>query len=411
MDKVLTVSQLNKYLKSVFEDELVLHNICVKGEVFEFKISSSNTYLVLKEGDCVINCYKPASMPEIEVGTEVMLRGSVNFFPKGGRTSFIFTDAELLGEGKLYADLLKLKSRLKDEGLFDRKRPLPLFINKVAVITSSEGAAIHDFIKTLSSQPFISVNLFHSAVQGEAAAENLVKAFDEIQSLNEQFDVVVLTRGGGGTNDLNVFNSEIVARKVYACDFPVISAIGHEVDYTLCDFCADVRVGTPTMAGELIVSRNNSAYTALCDLVGRAIAAMEKKVTIYAESLSKKSLKLELDSANLFNRCINRLFSAHSEISSGMAILQNRAKSSLTSKVKNLYFDIDNKLRTYESKFRLYSERISAINPANLLGLGYAKIFKDKKSATIEELCPGDNVQVYMKNGSFEARITKINKE
>lgn len=410
MAKTLTVSQLNKYIKGVFEDELILHDIMVAGEVSEFRVVSSNTYLVLKDADSILNCYRPATTENVEIGTQVTLTGTVSYFPKGGRLSFTFSDIKLNGKSDQYVDFLKLKEKLKSEGFFDRKRPLPQFIKSVAIITSAEGAALADFLKVTSIQPFVKIKVFHSRVQGENACEDILNCFNFIRSFGTQFDLVVLSRGGGGQTDLSVFNDEKVARAVFDCQYPVMTAIGHEIDNSLCDLCSDYRVSTPTMAGEFIVESNQqiineyfSALSKITNIVERNFqTASSDLYRKYLKSLVAKSEIQSKASKKLLNLLLDLKVAMDKKIALGVDLLKEKITV-----IKNLILINLSDRDGYLEKVRL---KIDALNPTRLLNQGYAKIIKSHQEVGIYDLSIGDKIDIVMEGGRLTASIENISK-
>jgi len=408
--KTLTVSQLNKYIKGVFEDELILHDIMVAGEVSEFRVVSSNTYLVLKDADSILNCYRPATTENVEIGTQVTLTGTVSYFPKGGRLSFTFSDIKLSGKSDQYVDFLKLKEKLKSEGFFDRKRPLPQFIKSVAIITSAEGAALADFLKVTSIQPFVKIKVFHSRVQGENACEDILNCFNFIRSFGTQFDLVVLSRGGGGQTDLSVFNDEKVARAVFDCQYPVMTAIGHEIDNSLCDLCSDYRVSTPTRAGEFIVESNQqiineyfSALSKITNIVERKFqTASSDMYRKYLKSLVAKSEIQSKASKKLLNLLLDLKVAMDKKIALGVDLLKEKITV-----IKNLILINLSDRDGYLEKVRL---KIDALNPTRLLNQGYAKIIKSHQEVGIYNLSIGDKIDIVMEGGRLTASIENISK-
>lgn len=410
MAKTLTVSQLNKYIKGVFEDELILHDIMVAGEVSEFRVVSSNTYLVLKDADSILNCYRPATTENVEIGTQVTLTGTVSYFPKGGRLSFTFSDIKLSGKSDQYVDFLKLKEKLKSEGFFDRKRPLPQFIKNVAIITSAEGAALADFLKVTSIQPFVKIKVFHSRVQGENACEDILNCFNFIRSFGTQFDLVVLSRGGGGQTDLSVFNDEKVARAVFDCQYPVMTAIGHEIDNSLCDLCSDYRVSTPTMAGEFIVESNQqiineyfSALSKITNIVERNFqTASSDLYRKYLKSLVAKSEIQSKASKKLLNLLLDLKVAMDKKIALGVGLLKEKITV-----IKNLILI---NLSDRDGYLEKVHHKIDALNPTRLLNQGYAKIIKSHQEVGINDLSIGDKIDIVMEGGRLTASIENISK-
>ena len=406
MNKILSVSQLNKYIKGMFEDELILHDIMVSGEVADFKVSSSNTYLVLKDSESLLNCYRPATTENIEIGTKILLKGTVNYFLKGGRLSFVFNDIKPEGKGDIHATFLQLKEKLFSEGLFSRKRELPKFIKNIAVITSNEGAAIHDFIKVLSIQPFVNIKVFHSKVQGENAAADLLYNFNRIINEFYDFDVVVVTRGGGGANDLDVFNNEQVARAVFDCPIPVISAIGHEVDYTLCDYCADIRVGTPSMAGEHIANINAIKISEFKNLIQSLQNAVLSKLSNYSSRLYRLYFDIVYNGNMIYSTAKNRLLGLIADLNICIVNKYSQLKNNIENFENLAYDSIQNKLINYDFQLNKINDKLKILSPKSLLSLGYAKVIKDNDSVSISQIEVGDEIEVILEDGCLKAKVT-----
>ncbi len=409
LERTLTVTQLNKYIKGVFEDELILHDISVIGEVSEFKVASSNTYIVLKDSESSISCYRPTSTEKIQIGTKVLLKGSVSYFTRGGRISFVFSDVKPYGRGELFSEFLELKEKLNKEGLFSRKRPLPKLIKKVAVITSSEGAAIHDFLKAISSQPFINTHVYHTKVQGEGAATELVACLQGLSNQKSFYDAVVVTRGGGGATDLSVFNDERVVRAVYSCPVPVISAVGHEIDITLCDYCADLRVGTPSMAGEKIVEINRIVIEKLISTVSAICSAIDKKASACASYLYRVYVNTAIRGSELYSTAKNKLFDTVNFVKDELTTALRNKILLLKNNALSCSLAVDGLMKDSEQKIDKTQVKLRMLNPSVLLDLGYSKVLKNDSEVVFSDIKKNEVVQVVMKDGSFSARVLDIN--
>ncbi|MBQ8762230.1 MAG: exodeoxyribonuclease VII large subunit, partial [Clostridia bacterium] len=256
MDNVISVSQFSVYVKQIFEHEELLHDILIFGEVSGFNVSRGIAYFNIKDEDALLACVKFGVtgldyLPKD--GEMVLVRGSPNYYIKGGRFSFNVTKIEPYGKGLLYQQFLEMKEKLEKAGLFDEKnkKPLPLNIKKIGVVTASTGAVIHDIMDiTGRRNPLLDILLYPAKVQGVGAEETIAKGVSVLDKTD--VDVIIVARGGGSIEDLSCFNTEVLAYAIYNANKPVISAVGHETDYTICDLVADIRAPTPSAAAELV---------------------------------------------------------------------------------------------------------------------------------------------------------------
>ncbi len=260
--KAVSVSQLNTYIKRILSTDPILCNIAVKGEVSNLtKHASGHWYFSLKDDDSRINCFLPSSrVPslrfDLDEGMEITAFGNVSVYERGGSYSLQIRDIEAEGEGTLKQAFEKLKRKLEEEGLFDpaHKRPIPSQPRRIGVVTSPTGAAIRDIISTVRRRnPSVDILLYPALVQGEGSAKSVCEGIETLNSKFPELDLLIVGRGGGSAEDLWTFNEESVARAVYASKIPVISAVGHEIDYVITDYVADLRGATPTAAAELAV--------------------------------------------------------------------------------------------------------------------------------------------------------------
>jgi exodeoxyribonuclease VII large subunit len=259
----VTVSQLNNYIKSVFTAEEMLHGISVSGEIEGLKgrlgaeIGGSRVqFFALKDCDSVISCscWETEKLEGIKDGDKVIAVGSVEYWNKKGKINFSVYSVKKQGVGDLLEQLRLLTEKLKAEGLFDRKKPLPAEVKRIGVVTSKSGAVIQDIITvTKRRNPNVDIVLYPVTVQGETAAAEISAGLSYF-SRSKTVNLVILARGGGSADDLSVFNEESVARSVASCKIPVVSAVGHERDTTLVDFVADLRAPTPSAAAEMVVA-------------------------------------------------------------------------------------------------------------------------------------------------------------
>ncbi|MBR4123831.1 MAG: exodeoxyribonuclease VII large subunit, partial [Clostridia bacterium] len=258
----LSVKQLNFYVRSLIEGDIRLNNICVSGELSNFKnhYQSGHWYFTLKDNDAAIKCVMFRAnaqkvLFEAKDGMQVVLKGRVSFYEKDGQYQFYAEEMHTDGFGDIALKFEQIKERLQKEGMFseESKRPLPKYPKKIAVVTSPTGAAIQDILNILGRRwPMSQIIVCPVSVQGELAVPSMCNALDKLYRLAIA-DVIIIGRGGGSIEDLWAFNDEILARKIYESPVPVISAVGHETDFTICDFVADLRAPTPSAAAELAV--------------------------------------------------------------------------------------------------------------------------------------------------------------
>ncbi|MEJ8786551.1 exodeoxyribonuclease VII large subunit [Peptoniphilus sp. HCN-40583] len=279
----ISVSELLAYTKKVLKTDYMLNHVLIKGELSEIKTASSgHVYFTIKDDKARMDCimYRDdaeASDMDFQVGMEVEMNGSVAIYAPSGRLQFVAKTMVLTGEGALYKLFLKLKDLLSKEGLFDmdKKMALPEMPKTVGVVTSTAGAALHDFLQVAANRnPAVSVIVSPTLVQGEGAGASIARAFKRLDA-RDDVDVILITRGGGSMEDLFCFNDETLIRTLAERRHPVVSAVGHEVDTTLCDYVADVRAATPTHGAEIIVSPREeilSASRARLQVMEHAIA-------------------------------------------------------------------------------------------------------------------------------------------
>ena len=258
----ITVTQLNDYIARVFESDTLLMNVACEGEISNLKYhSSGHVYFSISDENAKINCFFPASYVrtlryELGDGMKVVVTGKVNVYRKGGYYSLFVRSIQVAGEGDLAMAFQLMKEKLEKEGLFDtaHKKPLPGFPRKIGILTSETGAAIQDMIKIIRARnQLVDLILFPVQVQGEGASENMASCLKFVNANYDDIDILIIGRGGGSQEDLWAFNEEVLARAIYDSRIPVISAVGHEIDFSISDFVADLRAETPTAAAEMAV--------------------------------------------------------------------------------------------------------------------------------------------------------------
>lgn len=354
--QAITVSQLNGYIKGIFEAEELLHNIPVVGEVFGVSSSRQITYFSLKDENSVISCvcFYHAIAPSIQEGKQLIVTGSMNYYLKGGKLSFNVTKVEELGQGKLYEEFLRLKQKLELEGLFDsaHKKELPRDIKRIGVITSKDGAVIQD-IKNVSwrRNKLVDIVLFPVKVQGRYAENEIAHAIDAMSEYGE-VDVIVVARGGGSLEDLWAYNTEVVARATYNCKKTIVSAVGHETDFTIIDFVSDLRAPTPSAAAELLTfnleDKKRELNRTINNFLGASSFYLQDGYNSVASNLQVIAHCLE-----------NKLSYSMGQFS----LTKTKLLSAMTNYLNELSYS-----------FGLSENALNKLNPKRILEQGYAKI-------------------------------------
>lgn len=390
---VYSVSQLNSYVKGVLDRDENLAHVFVTGEISNYKAHySGHLYMTVKDETASIkavmfagNASKLRFKPEN--GMKILAFGTVSLFPRDGSYQLYINDMQPDGVGALNIAFEQLKNKLEAEGLFrqEHKKPLPEFPQKIGVVTSSTGAAVQDIFNVLKRRfPVAEVVLRPCQVQGEGAAEDIAKAIYEFNKLNAA-DVLIVGRGGGSIEDLWAFNEEIVARAVFASRIPVISAVGHETDYTICDFVADLRAPTPSAAAECAVPDMFELKANLVSLRQHIFSLIRNKMNIERSSLSSFEKRLALrDPVTNINE-------------------QRKELVYLTEKLSILTNSI---LEDNKSKISALAGKLDALSPLSVISRGYALVEKDDKPVTkVKELKKDDVISIKLSDGQVKARI------
>ena len=304
MAATYTVTELTRELKSLI-DSSPLRTVFVEGEISGWRVyASGHAYFALKDEGAVLNAVMFASAlsrldaetrAQLVDGKKVKAWGQIDLYPPRGSYQLVVRQIWAAGAGDLAAKFEALKKKLAAEGLFDRerKRPLPYLPRHVGIVTSQSGAVIHDMATVLLRRfPGLRITLHPAKVQGVGAAETVVAGIEYFNAAEERPDLIIVARGGGSAEDLWCFNEEVLVRAVAASEIPVVSAVGHETDYTLCDFAADVRAGTPSIAAEIAVPVKAELAAALADLAARLLRAPSRKAELLAQKLDHASLRL-----------------------------------------------------------------------------------------------------------------------
>ena len=387
-DSYISVSQLNTYIRNIFEAEIMLQNICVYGEISSYNISNGIAYFNLKDESGLLSCVlfgaNNFSIPKI--GDMVLVRGSMNYYAKGGKLSFNAVSIMPYGRGLLYQKFLELKTELEARGYFDaeRKKPIPTRVKRIGVVSSETGAVIRDIIDvTHRRNNTIDIVLYPVKVQGLGADKEIACGIDFFSNY-DNVDVVIVARGGGSMEDLEPFNSEIVANAVYRCNKPLVSAVGHETDFTIIDFVSDLRAPTPSAAAEIVAwdkyleQENVSAY----------LHAMEKILNTKANILAKD-----------IDFCVQKLDNS----AKGNIIKHDNKLDKLC---QLLSFDkVTDKYYNYLEKLSLGLEYY---NPKKLAQMGYAKVLQNGKCVdSVKSVDYDKGLTVSLIDGQIDCKISK----
>ncbi len=391
-DNIVKVSELNNVIRRIFLAEGMLHNITVLGEISGFKFSGPHAYFALKDADCAISCnYFGCSGKYIpKEGEQVLATGSVDYYAKIGKLSLNVSKIEPYGAGALAAMLEKLKKELLEKGYFDtaHKLPIPKFPKRVCVITSKTGAVIRDIITTIrKSNDLIDIVVKDVKVQGVGADIEIVNAIEEVDKLG--FDVLIVARGGGSLEDLMPFNSEKIVYAIYNAKTPIISSVGHETDTTLCDLAADVRVPTPTAAGELVAYNVEEYKNYIIDLNNR----LNYQLTHLVEHAKTKLDLSRQRIINAFSAVYSKNYNKLEVYSAKMLLLAN------------------NLLKNKEYLFSNLSVRLDAVNPAKIFSRSYVHAKIDGKPITnIDDIKVKDKIEITTQGGKAKAEIIEVTK-
>lgn len=403
----MTVKQLSAYLKGVFDDEELLHDVTLSGEVFEVSYSDKHTYVTLTEGDASIRCVHFASRDNLNKGMRVALRGSVRFYDRRTSISFSYSEYFTCGDGEKNAAFNALKQKLKDLGYFENRPKLPKYILNVAVLTSKDGAAVRDFIRVVRDGcRLVNIGVCPVKVQGDGAAAGIVSELSKLQ--DGGYDVIVLCRGGGSDEDLDCFNDEALAVAVARSKVPIVSAVGHEVDNTLCDFCAGTRAGTPSIAGQIIAMHGQALENDLKDAVSRAFSAVKAKyyrarasLELLGSRLTKSANAVALSARRTVE---NRIMSARYAIRKKL----DKKAFAVNDNAVRLRTAVNNGFGAKRARFDKLSAVLDALDPQKLRER-YAEIYRDGKSIKrVEALRVGDSVEIVFADGRATATVNKI---
>ena len=415
MAGIYTVTQINTYIKTLLNRDFVLSRITVKGEVSNCKYhSSGHIYFTLKDASAAIGCVMFATQRQrlsfrLQDGQQIEAAGQITLYEKSGSCQLYVRECRLSGAGELYERFLRLKAELEEMGMFDPcyKQPVPRYCRKIGIVTSPTGAAIQDIIRVSTQRnPYVELILCPALVQGEGAKESIVRGIERLDAMG--LDVLIVGRGGGSIEDLWAFNEECVARAIFNARTPVISAVGHETDYTIADFAADVRAATPSQAAELA----NFEYAAFEDeleayenaiqrqleqrlvIAGHRLAALRERLQRLAPMQVLDRRREELDRLELRFR---ELLEQRCE----------RLKEETGKKKTELDRQMEHRLTECRHRLRLQAARLDGFSPLKRISGGYGYLVGEdgKQIDSVRRVHPGQEMTVYLHDGRIQSRI------
>ena len=396
-ERYLTVTALTKYIKYKFDHDYNLEEVLLEGEISNFRHNSrGHFYFTLKDENASISVIMFSSFAktvkfEPKDGMKVFVKGNVSVYEPQGTYRLNVKEMKSDGVGDLYLAFQQLKSQLEKEGLFDPKykKKLPMFPNTVGVITSPTGAAIRDIINTIGRRyPLTRVVLYPAIVQGDGAKDDIVK---QIKLANEQniCDVLIVGRGGGSIEDLWAFNERIVAQAIFDSNIPIISAVGHEIDFTIADFVADMRAATPTAGAEIATP---------------SIDVLKENIK-YNVDYMNKVLKQRFDNMKLYINNLDKRMEALSPINT-----LNNKKMLLNEYKKQLNILFQSILNNKKNEYRLLENKLQALNPFSIMDKGYSiNSVNGKVVSSVEEVKVGDTLETKMKDGTLISIVNEVN--
>lgn len=414
-NRIYSVGKINAYIKNLIGSDFILKNISVKGEVSNCKYNHlGHIYFSLKDETGVLSCVMFASSVKklafhLEDGLKVVSTGRISVYEKSGVYQLYVNSVEKEGRGDLYKKYEELKNRLEESGLFaeEYKQPIPEFSMDIGVVTAKTGAVINDIRNVAKRRnPYCKITLYNAKVQGEGASEQICAGINALDGLG--LDCMIVGRGGGSIEDLWAFNEESVARAIFNCKTPVISAVGHETDFTIADLAADLRAPTPSAAAELAVfdyfrfTDDLDSYKYTFDL------HMENALIAARNKVKDKKITIEKSSPE------NAILSKRQSLMGFSDVLERRMESSLRDsreKILRISPDLERKmeraLRESKEKMIRSSARLEGLSPLKRLSEGYAFVEgKDKKGIkSIEQVSPGDEIDVNLSDGRILAEV------
>lgn len=392
---VYTVGQVNTYIKNMFAQDFLLHRVCVKGEVSNCKYhTSGHIYFTLKDAASTISGVMFAGNRRglafrMKEGDRVVVTGSIEVYERDGKYQLYAKEITLDGEGDLYLRYEALKHELEEMGMFaqEYKKPIPRYVKRVGIVTASTGAAIQD-IRNIASRrnPYVQLILYPALVQGEGAAESIVNGIHALDLLG--VDVMIVGRGGGSIEDLWAFNEEIVARAIFECETPVISAVGHETDTTIADYVADLRAPTPSAAAELAVYDVERLMQDIASCENRLNRLMKNQAVLTKNRLLSYAARL-------------KVLSPEYQLNS-----KKQYAAELEDRLGRTMRDVLNQKR---HRMELLARDMDGLSPLKKLSQGFSFVsdMEGKNLSGVDQVETGDHIKIQMTNGCLEATVDK----
>lgn len=395
LKNVYTVGQISEYISNMFTQDFMLKNISIKGEVSNCTYhSTGHIYFTIKDGNGVLKGVMFAGNRknlqfQLKEGDQIIVTGSIEPYKFSSQYQIIARSIELDGAGNLYLKLEELKKELEELGMFDEmyKRPIPAFARKIGVVTSPTGAVIEDIRNVgFRRNPYVQIILCPAQVQGDGAKESIVSGIQRLEQLD--VDVIIVGRGGGSIEDLWAFNERIVAEAIFHCSVPVISAVGHQTDYTIADLVADKRAATPSQAAEFAVFEFEQTKYAIAQMKQRLNLSMDRKMNTMRERLAHKQTKLQF-------------------LSPKRRLEDNRRR--LMDFEEKMTYKMQQILQNKKNQLVVLARTLDGYSPAKKISSGYAYLEgKDGQSIkTIQSVCVSDEITVHVTDGKIKAVVTE----
>lgn len=399
MKNVYTVRQVNSYIKNMFTQDFMLSRIYVKGEVSNCKYhTSGHIYFSLKDESGTIACvmfagYRSGLSFRLQDGQQVIALGSVSIYERSGQYQLYVREIILDGAGILYEKFEALKKELFEMGMFapEYKQPIPKYIRTLGIVTAPTGAAVRDIINIAGRRnPFVQLILYPAQVQGDGAAESIIRGIRALEK--RKVDVMIVGRGGGSIEDLWAFNEESVARAVFECSVPVISAVGHETDTTITDYVADLRAPTPSAAAEMAVYVYREA---------------KEQIRVFRERLQKYMTITISEKKAVLERFRMRLNYAHPR----QKLNENRQYAAdLENRLRTL---MGNRLEREKHRLAICAERMRGLSPLEKLSRGYSYVQtpQGENIRSVAQVLPDDEIEIYVRDGRISAKVTGLQEQ
>lgn len=383
--KVFSVSQINRLIKDIIDNEMLFEEVTITGELSSFSISRNIAYFTLKDNENLLSCVQFGCKQEFKIGDMVQCTGNIKYYPKGGKLSLNAYKIELCGMGELYQQFLMLKAKLEAEGLFDpvHKIAIPKYIRSIGVVTSAKGAVLQDIRNVgLRRNPNLLIEVYDAQVQGNYAVNDIIQGITYFDNLSD-VDVIVVARGGGSLEDLSVFNNEELARVVHICNKPIISAVGHETDFTIIDFVADLRAPTPSAAAEIVTFDHMELRRYIQDYTDQFNNIINTKIADIGKILDISVLHIDKSMSDVIN----------GEILYINSLLQGMDAM------------IDKQIDATTYRVNMSINTLDKLNPIKLLKSGYAIATHQGKPLN-KQVNIGDTIEVVTHDSRVVATVT-----